>query len=131
MIYRLLADLSVAAHLLFILFAAFGALTVFFFPRLAWLQIPAALWGGIIVITRGTCPLTYAENHFRRLAGEEGYESGFIDQYLLPIIYPELYFPREVPQAVFTVLGILVLLCNVGIYTVLFMRNRRRRRDVS
>jgi hypothetical protein len=126
MIYRLLADLSAALHLLFILFAGFGALAVLARPRLAWLQAPAALWGGTIVITRGTCPLTHAENHFRRLAGGEGYETGFIDHYLLPLIYPELLFPQGIPDSFFTVLGVTVLVCNALVYCFLFRKARRR-----
>jgi hypothetical protein len=126
MIYRLLADLCVVAHLLSILFAGLGSLLLFSWPRLAWLQVPAALWGGIIVITRGNCPLTRVENHFRRLAGGEGYETGFIDRYLLPLIYPDLLFPDGVPPAFFTILGTAVLLFNALVYFLLHRKKRQR-----
>lgn len=124
MIYRLLADLSVVAHLFFILFAAFGSLAAFFRPRLAWLQIPAALWGGTIVITRGTCPLTHVENYFRRLGKMAGYDTDFISHYLLPLIYPDLLFPQGIPRAFFTALGLGVLAFNILVYVILFRKKR-------
>jgi hypothetical protein len=34
------------------------------------------------------CPLTPLENSLRRSAGEAGYSGGFIEHYLLPVIYP-------------------------------------------
>ncbi|MBP6483572.1 MAG: DUF2784 domain-containing protein [Rhodoferax sp.] len=37
----------------------------------------------------GICPLTPLENRLRWRAGDDGYHSGFIAHYLIPIIYPE------------------------------------------
>lgn len=88
MLYRLLADAVLLLHLAFILFVVFGAPLVWRFRRLAWLHLPAVIWGGVIQFTGGVCPLTPLENHLRRLGGEVGYDGGFIEHYLLPVIYP-------------------------------------------
>jgi hypothetical protein len=56
-IYRRLADLVLACH----------ALVVVFF--MGW-----------------TCPLTPLENRLRKAAGEQGYEGGCVDHYLVPFI---------------------------------------------
>ncbi len=34
------------------------------------------------------CPLTPLENRLRQLGGEAGYAGGFVEHYLLPVIYP-------------------------------------------
>lgn len=86
--YRLLADGVLLLHLGFILFVVFGALLVA--RRRRWLPVhlAAAGWGVLVEATGAVCPLTWAELYFRRLAGEAGYQGGFIDHYLVPLIYP-------------------------------------------
>jgi hypothetical protein len=88
MIYALLADAVVAFHFGFILFAVFGALLAVWRWKLRWLHLPALAWAAGIISLHGICPLTPLENHLRELAGQQGYEGGFIDHYLLPLIYP-------------------------------------------
>jgi len=111
MVYEILADLVVVLHLMFILFVIFGALLCFRWPRMAWLHIPAFLWGGGISFLGWTCPLTYLENDLR----DQGYGSGFIEHYLLPLIYPEILF-GDFPRYGFTMIGIFVLVVNGYIY---------------
>jgi uncharacterized protein DUF2784 len=88
LLYRLLAGALVAFHLGFVLFVVLGGLLVLRFPRAAWLHLPAAVWGTWVEVTDTVCPLTPLENHFRRLGGEAGYSGGFIEHYLLPVLYP-------------------------------------------
>ncbi|MGV1099782.1 DUF2784 domain-containing protein [Thiovibrio sp. JS02] len=128
MIYRVLADICVLFHLLFILFAGFGALLAWRRPWLAWLQIPAALWGAGIEIAGTLCPLTILENRFREKGDLAGYQESFIDHYLMPLVYPELLFPQGVPRPVFIGLGVLVLLGNALVYGVLFRQWRRQKK---
>ena len=111
MLFRVLADLVVVAHGAFVLFAVFGVLTVVQRPRLAWLHVPAALWAALVEIVGWTCPLTPLENHWRSLAGGAGYEGGFVERYLIPVIYPES-LTREVQL----LLGAAVVAINVGAY---------------
>lgn len=89
MVFRLLADLVVAAHFLFIIFIAVGALLAWRWPRLCWLHLPAFIYGAVIITVGFTCPLTPLEKHLRRLGGQQEYAGGFVDHYLTGVIYPE------------------------------------------
>lgn len=89
MIYRALADSLLLLHGAFIVFVVFGALLALRFPRAAWLHVPCALWGVLLEVTGGICPLTPLEIHFRQLAGFSGYPGGFTEHYLVPTIYPD------------------------------------------
>lgn len=122
MLYRLLADAVLLFHLAFILFVVLGAFLVWRFPRLIWLHLPAVAWAALIEIIGFVCPLTPLENHLRRLSGETGYQGGFIEHYLLPIIYP-----HELTHGLQIGLGIAVIAINVVVYALL--RRRVRRRD--
>ena len=122
MLYRLLADAVLLFHLAFILFVVLGAFLVWRFPRLIWLHLPAVAWAALIEIIGFVCPLTPLENHLRRLSGETGYQGGFIEHYLLPIIYP-----HGLTHGVQIGLGIAVIAINVVVYALL--RRRVRRRD--
>lgn len=89
MIYRFLADSLVALHLAFILFVVLGGFLTWRWRRVAWVHLPAAAWGALIEFMGWVCPLTPLENRFRRLAGQLGYDGGFIEHYLIPVIYPD------------------------------------------
>ncbi|CAH0295425.1 hypothetical protein SRABI118_04208 [Massilia sp. Bi118] len=115
--YRLLADAVSLLHLGFILFVVFGALLVARRRRWLPLHLAAAGWGFLIEASGAVCPLTWAELTFRRLAGEAGYEGGFIDHYLLPLIYPP-GLTRELQIG----LGIGVLAMNALMYAWIWRR---------
>lgn len=117
MLYRLLADALVVLHGAFVLFVVFGGLLVLWKTRLAWLHIPAALWGTYIEFTGKICPLTPLENHFRQLAGERGYAEGFIEHYLIPLMYPD-----GLTQDIQTMLGLVVLAINLVAYGLVMRR---------
>ena len=93
MVYRLLADLVVFVHFVFIVFVAVGGLLVWRWPRLVWLHAPAVAWGAAIITIGFSCPLTPLEKHFQRLAGERGYAGGFVDHYIENVIYPQRLTP--------------------------------------
>lgn len=120
MFYRVLADVVLLFHLAFILFVVLGSLLVWRLPRLAWLHLPAVMWAGLIEISGHVCPLTPLENHLRQLSGEAGYHGGFVEHYLLPIIYPQA-LSREMQIG----LGIAVIAINIVAYTVLHQRTKR------
>jgi hypothetical protein len=88
MINLFIANAIVLLHGLFILFAIFGGFLAWRWRKIIFLHIPALCWGIWIELSHGICPLTPLENTYRHLAGEAGYEHGFIEHYLLPIIYP-------------------------------------------
>jgi hypothetical protein len=110
MLNRLLADLLVLLHLAYILFVVLGGILVRARPWVAWLHLPAAAWGAIVSAMGWVCPLTPWEQEFRRRAGQVGYTGGFIEHYLIPIIYPAgLTLDLQRAEAVFVVLVNLVL----------------------
>jgi hypothetical protein len=118
---RLLADLTLLLHLAFVLFVLLGGALVLWRWRLAWLHLPALLWGVLVELTGWICPLTYLEHHWRRQAGLAGYEDGFIEHYLLPLIYPPGL--SRVGQVA---IGVLLILVNLGLYAWALRRQRRR-----
>lgn len=126
MLPTLVADLVILLHLGFILFVVLGGLLVLRWPRLAWLHLPAVAWGAIIELSgQVICPLTPLENDMRQAAGGAGYAGGFIDHYLVPLIYPP-----GLTRGIQVALGISVVALNALAYAALVARCRRaRRRD--
>jgi hypothetical protein len=122
MLYRVAADALVALHLGFIIFVIAGGFLLLRWPRLIWIHPAAAVWGTLIEFFRWTCPLTPLENRLRGLAGDAGYQGGFIEHYVIPIVYPP-----GLSSGLKIVLGILVILINILAYTVYFRRRRPHR----
>ncbi len=117
----LLAELIVVIHFAFILFVILGGLLVLKWRRLAWVHLPAAVWGAVVEAMGWICPLTPWENHFRVQAGQQGYSGDFISHYLLPLIYPaDLNLDLQLALAGF------VVMINGIIYIFVF-RNRGAR----
>ena len=87
--YRMLADAIVVVHLLFVIYAIFGGLLVLKWRYTVFLHLPALLWGIVVEAQGWICPLTPLENRLRVAAGDAGYHGGFVEQYLLPVLYPE------------------------------------------
>jgi hypothetical protein len=121
LIYRALADLVLVVHLAFVLFVVLGGLLVLKWPRLAWLHVPAAIWGVLIEYTGWICPLTPLENSFRMRGGEAGYSGGFIEHYIQPLLYP-----AGLTRSAQVVLGSLALVLNLTAYAIVMSRKRRR-----
>ena len=126
MLYGLLADSVVLFHLVFILFVLFGGLLVLKWRRVAWVHVPASVWGVLNELLGWWCPLTPLENWLRENSGRPGYETGFIEHYILPIVYPD-----QLTREIQIVLGGLVLLINGLIYGVLLRRVLRARLGVT
>jgi hypothetical protein len=116
----LLADLVVGVHFLFVLFVVLGGLLVLRWPRVAYLHIPAAVWGALIELAGWVCPLTPLEQWLRRRAGGAGYSGGFIEHYILPVLYPS-----ALTRPIQLILGFLVIAANLGIYAYVFRRSQR------
>lgn len=117
----ILADILVLLHLLFVVFVVAGGFLLLRWPRLAWLQLPAAVWGATIEFSSGICPLTPLENRLRALGGEAGYSVSFVERYLMPILYPaNLTVPTQF------VLGGLVVAVNLIAYALAYRAWKRR-----
>jgi hypothetical protein len=119
--YSLLATLVVGAHLLFVAFVTAGGWLVLRRPRLAWVHLPCAAWGAYVEWSGRLCPLTPLENWLRRRAGEAGYEEGFIEHYLLAVVYP-----AGLDRTFQLVAGAVVVAVNVGVYAALLRRRAGR-----
>jgi hypothetical protein len=109
--FRLGADTVVLVHLLFIVFVLFGGLLVLRWRWLMALHLPAVAWGMAVEFLHLYCPLTPLENHLRQAAGQQGYEGGFIEHYLIPLIYP-----RGLTAEMQLGFGAVVLVLNVAVY---------------
>jgi len=122
------ADAVVVVHLAFVVFAVLGGLLVLRWRRVAWVHLPTVAWAALVELAGWVCPLTPLENRLREKGGSGGYEGGFIDHYLLPILYPDT-LTRDVQVT----LGVLVLVVNLAVYTAVLVRIRaqRRRNGVS
>jgi hypothetical protein len=115
----LAADAVLLLHGVFILFVVAGGLLALRWPLAAAVHLPCAAWGAYIEFSGGICPLTPLEQRLRTLAGEAGYTGGFIEHYLLPLIYPAGLTPT-----VQVVLGSGVIVVNLIVYGLVLRRRR-------
>jgi hypothetical protein len=116
-LYRLLANTVVAVHALFIVFVVLGGFLAWRWRWVAVVHLPCAAWGVLIEYRQWICPLTPLENHLRAKAGEQGYQGGFIEHYVVPAIYPSGLTPQ-----LQWVLGTAALAVNLLVYGVLLRR---------
>jgi hypothetical protein len=120
MMFRLLADVTVVLHLLFVVFVIGGGLLVIRWPKVAWAHLPAAAWGACIEFAGWICPLTPLENWLRVQGGSAAYTSSFVERYMLPLLYP-----ASLSRDMQWTLGLLVILFNVIVYAVVVLSRRR------
>ena len=119
---RLAADAVVVFHLLFIAFAVAGGALVLRWPRVAFVHLPAAAWAAYTEFSGTICPLTPLENALRHAAGQAGYRGGFVDEYLVRVIYP----PGLTPSIQLAI-GVGLVVVNAALYAWAFAPRRRRR----
>src|SRR5258707_1169842 len=122
MVYRVLAELTVAVHFAFLVFVVAGG---FVARRYRWLVVPhvlAVFWGIYVEAMPGIlCPLTPLENRFALRAGEAGYRGGFIEHYLVLILYPE-GLTRTAQYG----LAVLIVVINAAAYSWVWRRRGAR-----
>jgi hypothetical protein len=114
--YHLLADLVFVLHLCFIIFVAGGGFLVWHWRWVAFLHIPAVIWGLAIEFLDAPCPLTPLEQMLLHKAGKAAYQGGFIEHYIVPLIYP------EANSRFFLEAGLFLLLINCAIYAAIIIR---------
>jgi len=100
-------------------FVVAGGLLVLRFNRLAWLHLPCAAWGILVELFGWICPLTPLENRLRHRDTGLDRETGFIEHYLAPLIYP-----AGLTEDIQYALALFVLLINTAIYTIVWKRRR-------
>ena len=118
--YEITANLILFVHFIFILFVIFGALLFFASTKIIFIHIPALIWGTYIELTNSICPLTYLENWFLHKANLTTYSEGFIQNYLVSIVYPanltkdlQIYF------------AIALIVINIFIYVFIFSKMKK------
>jgi len=120
--YGIFADIVVLFHLAFIIFAVLGAVLIFWWRWVLWLHLPAFLWAAWIEMSGGICPLTPLENWLRLKTGRGGYQGDFVENYILPVLYP-VGLTRNMQ----ILLGTLVIFVNVAIYGYLLFQHKLRK----
>lgn len=119
---RWAADAVLILHLSFIVLACLGGWLAWFWPRVLWVQLPAAGWAVWIELSGRICPLTYLENDLRLQAGQAGYKSSFVEHHLLGVIYPQ-GLTREIQ----VIIAAVVIVLNLLAWGVLLRRRHLRR----
>jgi len=118
--YEIAANLTLIVHFTFVLFVVFGALLFFVSTKIVFIHIPAFIWGSYIELTHSICPLTYLENLFLHKANLSAYSEGFIQNYLMPIVYP-----MSLTKNLQIYLGIALIVVNIIIYGFIFNKLKK------
>ena len=118
--YELAADIILIIHFLFIIFVIFGAFLFFVAKKIVFIHIPAIIWGSYIELTHSICPLTYLENWFLHKANLITYSGGFIQNYLVPIVYPV-----NITKDLQIFLGIGIIVINIVIYAFIINKLKK------
>ena len=117
MIYRVLVDITIIIHFLWILFLIFGILFAIRGSKIAFLHISGLIFSLIINIFGWYCPLTHLENYFYKTSLSGTYYNGsFISYYLNRIIY------LDVPLSYIRIGGIIFVIINTVVYIYLFKK---------
>ena len=118
--YELAAKLTLIVHFAFILFVVFGALLFFVATKIIFIHFPALIWGFYMELTNSICPLTYLENWFLHKANLTTYSEGFIQNYLVPIVYPV-----SLTKDLQIYLGIALIVINIVFYAFIFSKLKK------
>ena len=118
--YELFANLTLIAHLMFILFVIFGGLLYLIFSKIIYIHLPALLWGIYVELSNSICPLTYLENWFLNKGNLTTYSNNFISNYIFPIIYPD-----SLTAEIQIYLGVSLIIINILIYSLIFKNLRK------
>ena len=118
--YEIAANLTLIVHFIFVLFVVFGSLLFFVAAKIIFIHIPAFIWGTYIELTNSICPLTYLEYWFLHKANLTAYSEDFIQNYLMPIVYPE-----NLTKDLQIYLGIALIVVNIIIYGFIFNKLKK------
>ena len=91
MVYRLLADVVVAAHLAYLVFIPLGGFLAWRWRKMIGPHLAAVAIGLVSITIRFECPLTSWEKSLRQRGAQHPYEGGFIDHYPAGTVYPHVY----------------------------------------
>ena len=118
--YEFAADLTLIVHFAFIIFVVFGALLFFVSTKIIYVHVPALIWGIYIELTHSVCPLTYLENWFLQKANLTTYSEGFIQNYLVPIVYP-----KNLTDNLQIYFAIVLIVANMIMYGLIISKSKK------
>ena len=119
--YELAADLTLIVHFAFIIFVVFGALLFFVSTKIIYVHVPALIWGIYIELTHSVCPLTYLENWFLQKVNLTTYSEGFIQNYLVPIVYP-----KNLTDNLQIYFAIVLIVANMIMYGLIISKSKKK-----
>ena len=119
--YEFAADLTLIVHFAFIIFVVFGALLFFISTKIIYVHVPALIWGIYIELTHSVCPLTYLENWFLQKVNLTTYSGGFIQNYLVPIVYP-----KNLTEDLQTYFAIVLIVANMIMYGLIISKSKKK-----
>lgn len=108
---RLLADATVAIHVLALLYIGLGGFLAWRWPKSIFVHIFFALWGIAVNVFPIPCPLTAMEDYFRSLQGLGPLPGGFNAYYIYGTIFPRSLLPLVAVSAL-----AIVIFSYVGAY---------------
>lgn len=123
-----MVELVLIVHLGFIVWVVVGGFLALRWWWLALLHLPSTAWAVLLEWHGWICPLTPLENTLRRARGMETYDTGYIEHYLVSIIYPD-GLTREIQ----VLLAVGLLLINglaYGIFIRKYFSSSEREHDV-
>lgn len=123
--YEFLATLTLILHFLFIIFVVFGGLLFFIKKWMILIHLPALIYGIYVEFTQSICPLTYLENFLLQKAKLTTYSTSFIQNYLIPIIYP-INLTKDIQIN----LAISLIIINAVIYTVVVIKYKNNNNNL-
>ena len=118
--YQIAANLTLTIHFIFIIFVVFGALLFLISKKIVFIHFPFLIWGCYVEFTNSICPLTYLENWLLQKANLKTYSEGFIQNYLVPIVYPV-----NLNTDIQIFLGITLIVINIVIYGFIFIKLKK------
>ena len=118
--YEVAANLTLIVHFVFIIFVVFGALLFLVSTKIIYVHVPALIWGIYIEFTHSVCPLTYLENWFLQKANLTTYSEGFIQNYLVLIVYP-----KNLTEDLQTYLAIVLIVINMIMYGLIINKSKK------
>jgi len=86
------------------------------------IHLPALIYGIYVEFTQSICPLTYLENFLLQNAKLTTYSTSFIQNYLIPIIYPV-----NLTKDIQINLAISLFILNVVIYGAVVIKYKKDR----
>jgi hypothetical protein len=111
MLYRLLADLTVLTHFVWILFLLFGALLGRRNRAVRRVHVAGLAFALVIQVFDWYCPLTHLEYWLRtRHAPETAYAGSYLIHYLEKVVY------LDVSRTTVVVLTVVLCIFNLWVY---------------